>query len=76
MASTVAGSARIRSRSMNRVPACRESGPSTGQLRISLLASIRQGRTAATRGMSSQEMWLATINAATARAGAPVHGDP
>ncbi|WP_392839520.1 hypothetical protein [Streptomyces sp. LN500] len=37
--------------------------PSTGQRRISLLASIRPGSTAATSGMSSHEMWFATTSA-------------
>ncbi len=71
MVSMVSGRARIRSRSMNRVPLCRESGPSTGQSRMSLLASIRQGRAVATSGMSSQEMWLATIRRPPSGPGLP-----
>lgn len=68
---TVSGRALIRSRSMNRVPARAASRPSTGQAPISLLASIRQGSTAATSGMSSQEMWLATISRPPAAPGLP-----
>ncbi|KMO95397.1 hypothetical protein ACS04_24435 [Streptomyces roseus] len=71
IASTVAGRARIRSRSMNSVPFCRESGPSSGQSPMSLLASIRQGTAAATSGMSSQETWLATIRRPPAGPGLP-----
>jgi hypothetical protein len=57
---TVPGSARSRSRSMNRTPPRSASAPATGHCRISVLASIRAGRTAPSRGMSSHEMWLAT----------------
>ncbi len=60
MEATVSGRARSRSRSMNRVPLPAVSVPATGQCRISAFASMRAGRTAASSGMSSHEMWLAT----------------
>ncbi|KUO06591.1 hypothetical protein AQJ67_01125 [Streptomyces caeruleatus] len=68
---TVAGRARIRSRSMKRTPLRAVSHPATGQSRISDLASIRAGRTAATSGMSSQETWLATSSSPPSAAAPP-----
>ncbi len=59
---TAPGSARSRSRSMKSVAPNPASRPSSGQSRTSVLASIRPGSTAATSGMSSQEMWLATTS--------------
>lgn len=68
---TVSGRARIRSRSMNRAPLRAVSHPATGQSRISDLASIRAGRTAASSGMSSQETWLATSSSPPSGAALP-----
>ncbi len=50
------------------------SGPATGHCRISDLASILAGRTAARSGMSSHEMWLATISSPAGGDGGA--GDP
>lgn len=69
---TVSGSARSRSRSMNRTPPRAASGPATGHCRISDLASILAGRRAARSGMSSQEMWLATISSPPVGTAGPV----
>lgn len=71
MVRTVVGSARSRSRSTKSVPPRAASGPSSGQPRISLLASIRPGNTAATSGMSSQEMWFATTSVPAAPGAVP-----
>ncbi len=57
---------------MNRVPPRAASGPATGHRRTSVLASMRAGRTAASNGMSSQEMWLATSSSPPVGAAAPV----
>jgi hypothetical protein len=57
---------------MNRAPPRPASGPATGHCRISLLASILAGRTAASSGMSSQETWLATTSSPPVGAAAPV----
>lgn len=70
--STVRGSARSRSRSMNSAPLLAVSAPATGHCRISALAIIRPGRTAASSGMSIQEMWLATTSRPPAGGVSPV----
>ncbi|KOU08682.1 hypothetical protein ADK56_07975 [Streptomyces sp. MMG1522] len=71
MSRTASGRARSRSRSMNRVPPSAASGPSRGQCRISLLATVRPGSTEAISGMSSQETWLATTSSPPATGAAP-----
>jgi hypothetical protein len=57
---------------MNSAPLLAVSTPATGHCLISALASIRAGRTAASRGMSSQEMWLATRSSPPPGGAAPV----
>ena len=57
-------------RAMKTVPALSTSQPSTGQARISDLATKRHGCSALMTKMSSHEMWLETIMRVRQRAGA------